>query len=474
MLVQDFLQHSAERLPDKEALVCGDRRMTYAEVDAHVNRLANAMIDNGVQRGDRVVIFLNNSIEAVLSIFATIKAGGVFVFVNPNAKPNNLAYILNNCSATALVAELHNFSLVSSILEDNHSLKFSILSDAHTTSVKIDAGTIYGHVRMLDFKDILWTYSDQSLPRVNIDLDLACLIYTSNGAGELQGVMSDHSNILFATSSIIEYLANVEDDIVINMLPFSSDCGLYQLLMVIKFGGTLVLEQPFAEPATILKRIEEEQVTGFSGVPSTFEKLLKIDLSTYDLSSLRYLTNTATAMQRSHISQIQEMLPSVPLYTVYGLNENERILYLPPDQIKEHSDSMGIPIPGTEAWIEDEIGNRVSPGETGELVVRGRHVMRGYWEDIETTSIRYRPGLYPGEWVCYTGESFRMDNDGYFYYVEGRSDGKSNQGGKVISKEIDNFLTEKDEALEDEGVTPNQFTSVDQLSTNIRRGTEGS
>ena len=172
--------------------------------------------------------------------------------------------------------------------------------------------------------------------------------------------------------------------------------------------------------------LEKEKVTGFPGVPTTFSTLLEMDLSSYDLSSLRYLTNTEAALPPSHVKRIRELFPWATLYMVYGITETKRMLYLPPDQIDEHLDSMGIPIPGTEAWIEDESGNRLGPGETGELVIRGRHVMRGYWQDPETTSIHYRPGIYPGERVCYTGESFRMDKDGYFYYVNSRSDVKTN------------------------------------------------
>ena len=434
MLVQDFLQQSAERLPNKVALICNDKRLTYAEIEAHANRLANSMIDHGVKRGDRVVIYMDNSVELVVSIFATLKAGGVFVVGNPTTKSEKLAYILNNCSATALVAELCNFSLVSEVLESTRTLKFSILSDSNTSRVKIDSASIYGQVEMLDLNDILWTYSDQRPPRVNIDLDLACLIYASNTSDEPKGLMSDHNNMLFTVSSIIEYLGNTGDDIVINTLPLSSEYGLYQLFTVFKFGGTLVLERPFSNPEAILKLIEQEQVTGFPGIPTTFSTLLEMDLSSHDLSSLRYFTDSGAALPPDHTNRMREVFPRVSLYIVYGLTETKLMLYLPPDQIDERPDSFGIPIPGTEAWIEDESGNHLGPGETGELVVRGRHVMRGYWKDPETTSIHYRPGYYPGERVCYTGESFRMDKDGYFYIVNSRSDVKPYLGDKVIQR----------------------------------------
>ena len=422
MLVQDFLQQSAERLPNKVALICGDKRFTYAELEARANRLANAMIDQGLERGDRVVMFMQNSVEVVVSIFATLKAGGVFVVVNPTTKGEKLTYILNNCSATALVAELRNYSLVSEVLEQAQTLKFSILSDSYTSKITIDSSCMYGQVQMLDLNDILWTYSDQRPSRVNIDLDLACLIYTSGSTGEPKGVMSDHSNVDFATSSIIEYLSNMEDDIVIDALPLSFDYGLYQLLMVFKFGGTLVLETSFAYPAAILKRMEQEKVTGFPGVPTTFSLLLQMDLTTYELSSLRYITNTAAALPPSHILQLREKFPWTTLYSMYGLTETKRTLYLPPDQLDVRPDSVGIPIPGTEAWIEDDDGNRLGPGEIRELVVRGRHVMRGYWNDPEASAARYRPGPIPGERLCYTGDMLRMDEEGYFYFVSRKDD----------------------------------------------------
>jgi acyl-CoA synthetase (AMP-forming)/AMP-acid ligase II len=269
---------------------------------------------------------------------------------------------------------------------------------------------------------------------------LACLIYTSGSTGDPKGVMSDHSNVVFAASSIIEYLGNVESDIVICLSPLSFDYGLYQLLMVFKFGGTLVLEKGFTFPAVILKRIQEERVTGFPGVPTIYAMLLKMDLSPYDLSSLRYLTNTAAALPPSHILEIRAKFPWATLFSMYGLTETKRTLYLPPEQLDKRPDSVGIAIPGTEVWIEDEQGQRLGSGEVGELVSRGRHVMRGYWGDPEKTAARFRPGSVPGEWVCYTGDLFRMDDEGFMYFVSRKDDIIKSRGEKVAPKEVENVL----------------------------------
>lgn len=434
MLVQDFLQNSAERLPDKAALICESKRLTYSAIDAMANRLANALINAGVRRGDRVAIYLHNSVEAVVGIFAALKAGAVFVVVNNTTKKDKLTYILNNCQAAALLIDARRVLLADELIRDVPSLQVCIFCGQNA------AGMAAERQRCLAFETVQADYTAQRPPRVNIDLDLACLIYTSGSTGDPKGVMSDHSNVVFAATSIITYLQNREDDIVINVLPLSFDYGLYQLMMVFKFGGTLVLERSFAFPAAMLKRIEEERVTGLPGVPTIYAVLLQHDLSPYDLSSLRYLSNTAAALPPNHIIELQEKFPDVTIFSMYGLTETKRTLYLPPDQLKLRPGSVGIAIPGTEVWIEDEQGSRLPPGQIGELVVRGRHVMRGYWNNPEATANRYRPGAIPGERLCYTGDLFRMDDDGYMYFVGRKDDIIKSRGEKVAPKEIETVL----------------------------------
>ncbi len=434
MLVQNFLERSAERLPNKTALVCGADRYTYSDINVKANRLANALIEKGVRRGDRVVIYMPNSMEVVVGLFAVLKAGGTFVVVNHTTKRDKLTYILNNCRAAAMLTNHRNIKLVREIFEEVPSLVFSVIA----ASKKKTVGEL--EAPLFDFDQLVKIAAEEQPPNVNIELDLAGLIYTSGSTGDPKGVMEDHSNIDFATTSIITYLENVEDDIVINVLPLSFDYGLYQLLMVFKFGGTLVLEQTFAYPAAILKRIEEEKVTGFPGVPTVFAIMVQMDLSTYDLSSLRYLTNTAAALPPSHIEQLRDKFPWATLYSMYGLTETKRTLYLPPEQLDIRPDSVGIAIPGTEVWIEDDDGSRLGPGEIGELVIRGRHVMRGYWENPEATAKRYRPGLIPGERICYSGDLFRMDEDGFLYFVSRKDDIIKSRGEKVPPKEVENVL----------------------------------
>ena len=440
MLVQEFLEKTADRTPGKTALICDGQRLTYADVEMQANRVATALRGRGLRRGERVGIYLPNSVELVVGIFAVLKAGGVFVVVNATAKADKLASILKNCTASALLTSAQQMDPAHSLQSAVPSLRTIVLTGDVPPSARLPT--------VLTYADIQAQVPPDRPPCVNIDLDLACLIYTSGTTGEPKGVMSDHSNVDFASTSITTYLENTPDDIVIDVLPLSFDYGLYQLLMTFKVGGTLVLERGFAYPAAVLKQIETERVTGLPGVPTLFSLLLQMDLGAFDLSSLRYITNTAAALPASHILRLRERLPWATLYSMYGLTETKRTLYLPPDQLDQRPGSVGIAIPGTEVWLQDEHGQRLGPGLTGELIVRGRHVMRGYWGDAALTAARFRPGLLPGERVCYSGDLFRMDEAGYFYFIARKDDMLKSRGEKVAPVEVERVLYELEGVVE--------------------------
>ncbi len=436
LLIHDFLSKSAALRPGKTALICEGQRVTYSQIEAASNRLAHALIAEGLKRGDRVALYLPNSFEAVVSIYATLKAGGVFVMINQATKKEKLLYILNDCRATALIMEAQNASHTPSaaIMTEAPSLRFCILCSQSATDAGGETDSCFAFEALLD--------DQPAAPPLlrNIDLDLACLIYTSGTTGEPKAVMCDHSNMVFVASSVMEYLKNVESDVIANVLPLSFSYGLYQVLMTFWFGGTLVLEDSFAYPALVLERMQQERVTGFPGVPTMYAAMLKMDLSAFELSSLRFLTNAAAALPVPHILEIRRRFPHAEFYSMYGQTECKRTLYLPPDQLDERPGSVGIAIPGTEVWIEDESGNRVGAGVVGELVVRGRHVMRGYWEDPQRTSERFRPGRIPGERIYHSGDLFRMDDEGYFYFVSRQDDIIKSRGEKVAPKEVEHVL----------------------------------
>jgi long-chain acyl-CoA synthetase len=444
MQVEQFLEQSVQRFPDKTALVCGDRRLTYLEIEEQSNRLAHALIGEGVQRGDRVAVYLENSVETVVSVFAILKAGAVFLLVNPTTKADKLAYMLNNCRAVALIIDLNKCRGIRDCWPQTPRLK-TIFAAGEDAAGRLDIG-----MPLVPLEQI-FRQSDlpkQAPPKRCIDIDLAALIYTSGSTGKPKGVMLTHLNVVSAATSITTYLQNVPDDIILNVLPLSFDYGLYQMLMAFEVGATLVLERSFTYPYAVVEQLIREKVTGLPVVPTILAVLLQLDLKKYDFSSLRYITNTAASLPTHHIQQLRELFPSVKVYSMYGLTECKRVSYLPPDQIDIRPTSVGKGMPNEEVYIVDEEGRRVGPGLIGELVVRGSNVMTGYWESPEETNKVLRPGPIPGERVLYTGDFFRMDEEGYLYFVGRKDDIIKSRGEKVSPKEIEDVLYSLDDVAE--------------------------
>ncbi len=433
MQVESFLESSASKTPDKIALVCGSSRYTYGELDLLADRLAVSLMSGGVERGDRVVIYLENSLEAVVSIFAALKAGGLFVVLNPTVKAQKLGFILEHCRAKALITDAVRLARVR---ECGYDLRY--VANIWGAGVPDDSSARPG-LLCLDHVLKHGPASGRCLRR-GIDMDLAALIYTSGSTGVPKGVMLTHLNIVSAATSITTYLENTADDIILNVLPLSFDYGLYQVLMGFKIGGTVVLERSFAYPARVLEILARERVTGFPIVPTISSLLLQLDLKKYRLPHLRYITNTAATLPMEHVRRLREAFPGVKIYLMYGLTECKRVSYLPPDEIDRRPGSIGRGMPNQEVYLVDEQGRRLPPGSVGELVVRGSHVMKGYWEMPEETAKVLRPGPYPWEQVLYTGDWFRSDPDGYLYFLGRKDDIIKTRGEKVSPREIEEIL----------------------------------
>ena len=244
-----------------------------------------------------------------------------------------------------------------------------------------------------------------------------------------------------AAKSITTSLQNAADDVILNVLPLAFDYGLYQLLMATRLGATLVLEKSFAFPQAIFERIREERVTGLPLVPTMAAMILQMrGLEPGFLPSLRYVTNTAAALPTAHIERLRALFPGARLYSMYGLTECKRCTYLPPEQLDRRPGSVGIAIPDTEVMVLDDEGRPVPPGVAGELVVRGPHVMRGYWRDEAATARVLRPGPKPWERVLHTGDVFTRDAEGYLYFVGRKDDIIKTRGEKVAPKEVEAVL----------------------------------
>jgi acyl-CoA synthetase (AMP-forming)/AMP-acid ligase II len=330
--------------------------------------------------------------------------------------------------------------ITNAALHDTFSHALSQNRSVHTCIYSGELRGIHTDERLLPYSSVE-SAAGELAPPGNIDQDLAAIIYTSGSTGDPKGVMLTHLNMVTAANSVSSYLGLRSDDVVLCVLPLAFDYGLYQVLMGFKLGATVVLERSFAFPVKVLEVMTRERVTVLPGVPTIFSLLMNIKtLSQHDLSALRMITNTAAALSEQHIKDLRALFPHAVLFSMYGLTECKRVTYLPPEQLDIRPTSVGRGMPNEEVWLVNESGQRLPNGSTGELVIRGSHVMRGYWEKPDETAKRLKPGPHAGEMVLYSGDIFRTDAEGYLYFVARKDDIIKSRGEKVSPREVENVL----------------------------------
>ncbi len=429
-LLHDCLRNSGEHLPDKVAVVVEGRPYSYRQLLDSAARLANALQKRGVQRGDRVAIYMDNTWPCVVSIYAVLMAGGVFLLINPQTKSDKLEFILDDSDAKLLITDGHLAPVFVPVLSKPSKLAGVICSGQAPADARVEA-----------FDSVLHDAAPLSVAVPVIPLDLAALIYTSGSTGNPKGVMQTHQSMGFAASSLIEYLRLDETQRIFCVLPLAFDYGLYQLLMAVQLGATLVLERSFTYPAQIFARMLECQVTSFPGVPTIFALLLSAHgRSPLCFPAVTRVTNTAAALPDDFVPRLREVFPNALIYKMYGLTECKRVSYLEPELIDAKPGSVGKAIPGTEIYLLSPDGAPVPPGETGVLHVRGPHVMLGYWKRPDLSAHMLKPGKWPGERVLCTQDFFRMDVEGFLYFVGRNDDIIKTRGEKVSPVEVENAL----------------------------------
>jgi long-chain acyl-CoA synthetase len=427
MLVHHFLENSTRTSPTAVALVDPQRQTSYADLNALANRFANVLRAEGVRRGDRVVLAIDNSVELAAAYFGVLKAGGVAVPLPVGRRNDRLGKAIADCQPKVC-------------LIDAATAADPVASEDFATSSVLVLGTrgplTAGAMRSVE--PMLAAASDAPVPVRGIDVDLALIIYTSGSTGDPRGVMLTHRNLVANTRSIVQYLQLTARDRVMCVLPFHYVYGLSLLNTHIAVGGSLVIDNRFAFPNVVLGSMQAHGVTGMAGVPSTFALLLhRSALETTHLPHLRYVTQAGGAMPASRVAEWLERGPKVPFYVMYGATEaSARLTYLEPSELPERAGSIGRAIPNVEIVIMREDGTRAATGETGELVARGSNIARGYWNDPAESAARFDSVGY------HTGDLGFVDEEGFLYLVGRRHDMIKVGANRVGSKEIEDMICE--------------------------------
>jgi len=434
-LLGEALLLSAKKNPLKTALIIKGEEYSYSKLNEDSEKLARYLVKSGIQRGDRVAIFMNNSWPITVSIYGITLAGAVFVIINPQTKADKLGFILADSGAKVLITEIflqNEFLKAAENTPNVREIIFTGKSSLNTTSQNFE---------LVSFERVLLK-SDSSiaLPAI-IPNDLAAIIYTTGSTGFPKGVMMTHQAMVFASWSLIEYLRLVEDDRILLVLPLAFDYGLYQLLMSVTIGATLIVEQSFIFTASVYKQIERYKPTVFPGVPTIFAMMIAGNKKTkLSFESIKKITNTAAALPAEYILDLKQIFPNALIFKMYGLTECKRVCYLEPELIDVKPTSVGKAIPGTEIFLLSPDGHPVPSGEPGILHIRGPHVMAGYWKNEVQSAKMLKPSHIPGERILCSHDWFKMDEDGFLYFQGRNDDIIKTRGEKVSPVEIENVI----------------------------------
>lgn len=434
-LFGEALLNSANRNPGKIALISRGVSYSYQDFRSSAEALASHLIRNGLQKGDRVAIQMHNSWQCAVSIYGVSLAGGVFLTLNVQTKAEKLAFILNDSGAVALISEYLLLGELEPALREAGTVQQLILSGDQKKEIRSFRG------RKFHFEEVLTEMLPApAFPNV-IPTDLAALIYTSGSTGFPKGVMMTHQSMVFTSWSLIEYLRLDETDRIMLLLPMAFDYGLYQLIMSVTLGATVIVEYSFTFPASIYKSIEKHQPTVFPGVPTIYSMMIGSNKeSGIRFECIRKVTNTAAALPMAFIPDMKKIFPNALIFSMYGLTECKRVSYLEPELIDSKPGSVGKAIPGTEVFLLSSEGQEVPAGQAGILHVRGPHVMQGYWKREELTRQMLIPGKLPGEKVLCSNDWFTMDEEGFLYFQGRNDDIIKTRGEKVSPLEVENAI----------------------------------
>lgn len=435
MFLHEFLDNSAEKFSESVYLIHNDEFFTYKKIYSWSNNVARWLINNGIKKGDRVLMIMENSPYYVASYYGIIKAGGVVAAVNPDNVAKEIMYLINDSQAFAVIADRHTFKWLPSALPEG-----KLANIIGVTANKYPEELSVNH-KVFIMDEIVNKNSDNSkiTGYQNNPDDLASIIYTSGTTGKPKGVMLSHNNLIENTNSIIEYLKLTSEDRVMAVLPFFYSYGNSLLQTHTAIGGSIVIHNGFAFPNIIIEKMIKNSCTGFAGVPSTYALLMhRSTFKEHKYPLLRYVTIAGGGLPPASTKELIDIIKPASVIPMYGQTEaSARLSYLPTEKLDAKLGSIGIAIPGVTLKVLREDGSPVKPGgETGEIVAQGKNVMLGYWnQHEETKKVLRQEGLW-------TGDMAWIDEDGFIFIVARKKDIIKTGAYRVSPAHIEEILAE--------------------------------
>lgn len=432
-------RQAAELHGPAPALTYKNTTCSYADLWRRICGFAAGLSATGLRRNARVAVMLDKRIETVVAIFGTAAAGGVSVPINPLLRPQQVAYILGDCSVRVLVTSRDRWAQLREAVGNDSTIEHVVLVDERSEgSDGVGDGGCKIHPWMPAF-------ADENAPQPSVktvDCDMAAILYTSGSTGKPKGVVLSHRNLIVGAESVSHYLANTPDDTILSVLPLSFDAGLSQLTTAFNTGAHVVLMN-YLLPGDVVRLCEKYAVTGITGVPPFWIQVANLDWPPAVAARVRYFANTGGRMPKATLDRLRSLFPQALPYLMYGLTEAFRSTYLDPAEVDRRPDSIGKAIPNAEILVLRPDGSPCEPGEHGELVHRGPLVALGYWNDPARTAERFRP--IPGseaawrapELAVFSGDTVVADEDGFLYFVGRRDEMIKTSGYRISPTEIE-------------------------------------
>lgn len=419
----------ARRLGDREAIVCGHRRLTFRELDSRTNSIAHSLVENGVKFGDRIAVYAPNGVELVEAMIGALKMGGVVTPISTHLTSREVEFIFDSAKPTAIF-----FSL-------------DVESTARTAAQSLEAPLMIstdgeGATDALSLWKFVSEGSTHEMPPLPLEPDDCLIAFTSGTTGRPKGAISTHANVTVFSGFLnsVEY-GLTDQDIILVPTPMAHRTGLSRMGNLFVSGCKLVVMKKF-DAVDAVNLIEIEKITVLSCVPTVIRLLLpEIERRPYAVKSLRLITATGEVFPADIKNQLTAVAPHVGLYTYYAGTETGTVTALHPHEQDTHPDSMGRAIPGVEVRIVDSDMTDVADGDSGEMLVRcgapGTFTtMRAYLDRADATAEAFVDG-----WLR-SGDIVRRDMDGFYYFVDRAKDMIVSGGFNIYSKEVELTLVQ--------------------------------